>query len=259
MFQTCASLSDNQLSLMALVGKGFDGAANMSGKEEGVQQHLFDAGAELSVYFHCFAHRLNLVLEHSVENVSTVKPVFETIGDIYRFMDGSPKKHALYDEHVKQQQITSGKTALHALFDTRWTARLDNLDTIMNVYLALLSMFQQMSHGVNGTATGLLLRIKQFNFVTACLVLQKCFSLSRHASEYLQNEGMDLLTAVVAIQDLKSAYQAMRSEDKLNKLISNSRLFANETQSTLPASEIATPPQSDVVACLPSSVMVKLL
>ena len=112
-------------------------------------------------------------------------------------------------------------------------------------------MFQQMSHGGNGTAIGLLLRIKQFNFVTACLVLQKCFSLIRHASEYLQNEGMDLLTAVVAIQDLKSAYQAMRSEDELNKLIYNSRLFANETQSTLPASEIATPPPKRR-RCLPT-------
>ena len=219
---------------------------------------MFDAGAELSVYFHCFAHRLNLVLEHSVEYVSTVKAVFETTGDIYRFMDGSPKRHALYNEYVKQQ-ITSGKTALHALSDTRWIARSANLDTIMNVYPALLSMFQQMSHGGNGTATGLLLRIKQFNFVTACLVLQKCFSLSRHASEYLQNEGMDLLTAVVAIQDLKSAYQAMRSEDELNKLISNSRRFANETQSTLPASETATPPPKRRVACLPAFVMVKLL
>ena len=89
----------------------------------------------------------------------------------------------------------------------------------MNVYSALFSMFQQMSHGGSGTATGLLLRIKLFNFVTACLVFQKCFSLSRHASEYLQNEGIDLLTAVVAIQDLKSAYQVMRSEDELNKLI----------------------------------------
>ena len=177
--------------------------------------------------------------------------MFETIGDIYRFMDGSPKRHALYNEHVKQQQITSGKTALHALSDTRWTARSDNLDTIMNVYPALLSMFQQMSHGGNGTATGLLFRIKQFNFVTAFLVVQKCFSLSRYASEYLQNKGMDLITAVVAIRDLKSAYQAMRSEDELNKLISNSRLFANETQSTLPASEIATPPPKRR-RCLPT-------
>ena len=47
-------LSDNQLSLMALVGKSFDGAANMSGKDEGVQQHLFDAGAELSVIRYTF-------------------------------------------------------------------------------------------------------------------------------------------------------------------------------------------------------------
>ena len=62
---------------------------------------------------------------------------------------------------------------------------------------------------------------------------------------------MDLLTAAVAIQDLKSAYQAMRSEDELNKLISNSRLFANKTQSTLPASEIATPPQKRR-HCLPT-------
>ena len=62
---------------------------------------------------------------------------------------------------------------------------------------------------------------------------------------------MDLLTAAVAIQDLKSAYQAMRSEDELNKLISNSRLFANETQSTLPASEIATPPPKRR-RCLPT-------
>ena len=136
-------LSDNQLSIMALVGKGFDGAANMSGKDEGFQQHLFDAGAALSVYFHCFAHRLNLVLEHSVENVSTVKTVFETIGNIYRSMDGSSKRRALYNEHVKQQQITSGKTALHALSDTRWTARSDNLDTIMNVYLLYCQCFNR--------------------------------------------------------------------------------------------------------------------
>ena len=43
----------------------------------------------------------------------------------------------------------------------------------------------------------------------------------------------------------------MPSEDELNKLISNSRLFANETQSTLPASEIATPPPKRR-RCLPT-------
>ena len=66
-------LKDLKLPLVDLIGKGFDGAANMSGKDEGVQQHLTQAGAEFSIYFHCFAHRLNLVLEHSAENIQTYK------------------------------------------------------------------------------------------------------------------------------------------------------------------------------------------
>ena len=59
-------LANMNLPIGNLVGKGFDGASNMSGKDEGVQQHLTAAGADKSVYFHCFAHRLNLVLEKSV-------------------------------------------------------------------------------------------------------------------------------------------------------------------------------------------------
>ena len=62
-----AILKDMNFQLINLVGKGFDGASNMSGKDEGVQQHLTAAGAYKSLYFHCFAHRLNLVLEKSVE------------------------------------------------------------------------------------------------------------------------------------------------------------------------------------------------
>ena len=98
-----------------------------------------------------------------------------------------------------------------------------------------------MSNEGNGTAAGLLFRIKQFDFVSACLVLQKCFSLSRHASEYLQSEEMDLVTAVVAIQDLTSTYEAMRLQEEFNKLISNPLLFARENQSTLSTTETVTP------------------
>ena len=60
----------------------------MSGKDEGVQQHLTEASAEFSIYFHCFAHRLNLVLEHSVKDVPTIKAIFETIGDNFASRKG---------------------------------------------------------------------------------------------------------------------------------------------------------------------------
>ena len=74
-----AILANMNFPICNLVGKGFDGASSMSGKDEGVQQHLTVAGADKSTYFHCFAHKLNLVLEKSVKNVPYVNDVFDTL------------------------------------------------------------------------------------------------------------------------------------------------------------------------------------
>ena len=68
--------------------------------------------------------------------------------------------------------------------------------------------------------------------------------------EYLQSKEMDLVTAVVAIQDLTSTYEAMRSQEEFNNLISNSLLFARENQSTLSTTETVTPAKRR--RCLPS-------
>ena len=82
---TGKSLADVIIAVLAimnspisnLVGKDFNGASNMSGEDEGVQQHFTAAGADKSTYFHCSPHKLNLVLEKSVNNVPTVNNVFD--------------------------------------------------------------------------------------------------------------------------------------------------------------------------------------
>ena len=61
-----AVLANMNFPISNLVGKGFDMASNMSVKDEGVQQHLTTAGADKSTYFHCFAHKLNLVLDRAL-------------------------------------------------------------------------------------------------------------------------------------------------------------------------------------------------
>ena len=90
----------------------------MSGKDEGIQQHLTAAGAGKSTYFHCFAHKLNLVLEKSVNNVPSVNDVFDIIGCVYRYL-GSPKRHALYEEKLQAHGISKGKIALNTHFQTQ--------------------------------------------------------------------------------------------------------------------------------------------
>ena len=121
------------------------GASNMSGKDEGVQQHLTAAGADKSIYFHCFAHKLNLVLEKSVNNVPSVNDVFDIIGSVYHYLEGSPKRHALYEEKLQVHGISKGKMALHTLSETRWTARSDNLEVVFNTLPAIISMLKAMS------------------------------------------------------------------------------------------------------------------
>ena len=93
-----AILANMNFPICNLVGEGFDGASSMSGKDEGVQQHLTAAGADKSIYFHCFAQKLNLVLQKSVNNVPSVNDVFDIVGSIYHYLEGSSKRHALYQD-----------------------------------------------------------------------------------------------------------------------------------------------------------------
>ena len=185
-----AVLANMNFPICNLVGKGFDGASNMSGKDEGVQQHLTAAGADKSTYFHCFAHKLNLVLEKSVNNVPSVNDVFDIIGCVYRYLEGSPKRHALYEEKLQVHGISKRKIALHTLSDTRWTARSDNLEVVFNTLPAIISMLETMSEEGESAADGLLVRMQKLRFIASCIVLKKCFALSRSVSEYLQHENM---------------------------------------------------------------------
>ncbi|XP_028416041.1 uncharacterized protein LOC114539612 [Dendronephthya gigantea] len=144
-------------------------------------------------------------------------------------MEGSPKSHKRYENHLKANGITSGKTALHSFSDTRWTARTDNLEVVMNVYPALLSMFKEESEQNNDSvATGLLVRLIPFRFVAACQILVKCFSLSTHASEYLQREDMDLTSGVTAIQDLKATIASFRTDEQFDLFIKEANSFAEK-------------------------------
>eukprot|EP00795_Rhopilema_esculentum_P016053 gene16053-7398_t len=120
--------------------------------------------------------------------------------------------------------ITSEKIDLHAFSDTEWSARSDNLEVVLNVYPVLLSMFKEYSEQL----VGLLVRLRQFRFVAACLILKKCFSLSQYASEYLQNKGMDLTSGVAAIRDLRAMMESFRSDKEFDTFLAEATSFAEK-------------------------------
>lgn len=61
-----------------LVAQTYDGASVMSGQLNGLQKLVRDS-APLAMFTHCFAHRLNLVLQQSCSNITSVKIFFSTL------------------------------------------------------------------------------------------------------------------------------------------------------------------------------------
>ena len=63
-------LKEMPIPLMNMAGKGFEGASNMTGEDNGMQQKLTEAGATLSLNFHCFAYKLDLRPCKGVRNIA---------------------------------------------------------------------------------------------------------------------------------------------------------------------------------------------
>ncbi len=70
------------------IGQCYDGAAVMSGCNNGVQEK-FRKEVPHALYVHCHAHRLNLTLVDCVRNIQPAAEFFEIVQMLYIFFSGS--------------------------------------------------------------------------------------------------------------------------------------------------------------------------
>jgi len=125
-------LADNNLDINRCVGQCYDGASVMSGKYTGVQQRISNIIPH-AVYIHCYAHRLNLCLINTIQNVQLVVNFFKTVQDLYKFlMTGSTR----YELFIQAQKLKNIKVLnLERLVETRWSYWYTSLDKIKTVTL----------------------------------------------------------------------------------------------------------------------------
>jgi len=72
-----------------LVGQGYDGAAAMSGQQNGMQKHILDE-CPTAVYLHCASHALNLCLAKA-SDVQEVRAAITTMHEVAVF-SWTPKR-----------------------------------------------------------------------------------------------------------------------------------------------------------------------
>ena len=84
-------LQDLGLNVKSMVGQCYDGAANMSGVKKGVAARMQEI---VAVYVHCYAHRLNLALQDTLEANIVLRNAPGVVQSLHHFFH-SPKREAI--------------------------------------------------------------------------------------------------------------------------------------------------------------------
>ncbi|CAH1109496.1 unnamed protein product [Psylliodes chrysocephalus] len=103
-FRTCSKL----------VAQRYDGAAVMAGHLGGLQAEVKEKFKH-AIFVQCIAHRLNLVLSRSMDNIKDCKVFFSTLSGLATFFSKSSKRTRDLDIHVKKRFTKVAPTRWRAI------------------------------------------------------------------------------------------------------------------------------------------------
>jgi len=203
-------LIDLNMSLNDIVGQCYDGASNMAGQYTGVQARLKGQCAREPIFIHCWAHKLNLVLQDVVKGVPECSRIFDLLQKLYVVIEGSPKRHGEYLSCVSDLGLADGAQILQSLCSTRWSARSTNLRIVDRCMPAVIKYLQTQR---DPDSLGLLTAIKNFNVIFGVVFLNELFLFAQSVSEALQFADTDLGIAASAVEDLVKTLNTFRNND----------------------------------------------
>jgi hypothetical protein len=218
------AVADLGLSMADCRGQSYDGAGNMAGKYNGVSS-LIQGQFNKALYVHCMNHRLNLCVADTCSEY-LVKDMMSVVRSLSSFFSGSPKRQQHLKENVKSLLPSSKHEVLINVCETRWIARLDGLDRIVELLLPVVCTLEDIAHNRNvgdeepdsgdwnqksKTAAIKMLPSITFKFVVTLVIVRYILDLTRPATVKLQRKEMDLLKAHTEISFLKRNLQDLRS------------------------------------------------
>ena len=137
--------------------------------------------APTALYVHCNSHVLNLCLVDVSEVVVPVRNNFGIVKSLYNFIEGSPKRHKIFDDLQKEAGITS--LTLKQLCDTRCSCRYESLKAVSSRYSEILSTLTLIE---TGHSFILLPVIKTFDFIFHIYMINEVFLITNILSKFLQ-------------------------------------------------------------------------
>lgn len=166
-------LIEKNLDGRKLVAVCTDGAAVMTGCRNGVVQKLREEYNSELVGVHCTAHRLALSASDAARSVEQVKKFQEDLRGIFVFFSNSAVRSNKL--HELQRQLDEQQLKFTQPHTVRWLSIHSAVSVVCRSLKALRDVLEHMvasNSQDSGKTKGLLIAVRQFNFVALCHMMK---------------------------------------------------------------------------------------
>ncbi|XP_022162586.1 zinc finger MYM-type protein 1-like, partial [Myzus persicae] len=186
------SLKTLNIDQVPMIGQSYDGASVMAGHINGVQKKIREFHPE-AIFFHCVAHKLNLVIVGMCKHVKSSVLFFNTLESLYIHFSRPSSHHKLINI---QKQLGIKPREIMQISDTRWACRFENCDM----------------------ASGILNNLKKGHFVVNLFIFHEVLKYINILSNNLQSKSMTLGKALDIIKSVTKTLEDKRNEQSFQCL-----------------------------------------
>jgi hypothetical protein len=191
-----------------LIAKSYDGAAVMSGQNNGVQAKIRSV-YKRAIFTHCYAHQLNLILERAAHQNKQVKVFFADIDGFSSFFSRSSKRTQILDSIVGKR-LPRGS-------NVRWNFSSRVVTTVFKYKEELTECLNYIIENEDDKktvrqSTGLINYLKDADFNFWLHFFNKILPHSDILYSQLQQRQLDSMKVQKYISDFQNAIQKVRSE-----------------------------------------------
>ncbi|XP_063244851.1 zinc finger MYM-type protein 1-like [Bacillus rossius redtenbacheri] len=209
-----SSLTSFGIHLQYLRGQGYNGAADMSRRFNGVQAHV-KTNYPTAIYIHCAAHFFNLVISKYCE-VQDIRNCIGIIGKTHDFFI-HPKRKAVLTNAIQEMDSDHHARTLKRNCATCWIERYHAVSDFCELLEPVVESLEQITHLQGSSDTSqqaaiLKSAIQKSNFLISLMILKKVFSIGLPFSKYLQTKNIDLREAVDMAQLTLQEIQVLRND-----------------------------------------------
>lgn len=182
-----------------LVGQFYDGASNMRGRYNGLQQLIRNENPQ-AIFIWCFSHRLNLIVADAVSVCSNAMDLFGNLERLYDFISSSKFCADVYEEQQKKHYHGQQIRRLKRVSCIRWMSHKFALDVVLNTYVAIVECLNVIrsesgDKKAGSEAGGFLNYFKSTRFVYTAYSFKVLLQILEPVSSLLQKTDFDLLAA----------------------------------------------------------------